>query len=136
TDNVLTSGMITFDMVKASIMKGIVDLIFIRVNKGSALYILGNEWHNGRSLHIDDNFSANLAMSLSNADYWNLMRAFSWTALIIASPLAAVISLINFNLIGKNSSVFIKKHTNLSKYTPSCLIGHAMLSLKRFCRKA
>ncbi len=134
-DNIIASGMITFDMVKPGIIKGIIDLIFIRVNKGSTLHILGNQRHHSRSLYIGNNFGADLAMPLSNADHGDFMRAFSWAALIIASPFTAVISLINFNLIGKNTSVLIKKCTNLPKHTPSSLIGHAMLSLKCFSGK-
>ncbi|MGA9049732.1 MAG: hypothetical protein WB588_12150 [Dehalococcoidia bacterium] len=136
TDNVITSGMIAFDMVKSGIIKGIVDLIFVRVNKSTALHILGNQWHHGRSLYIGNNFGADLAMPLSNTDHWNLVRALSRTALIIASPLATVISLINFNHIRKYASVLIKKHTNLPKHTPSGLICHAMLTLERLCGEA
>ena len=133
-DNIITSGMVTLDVVKSGIIKGIVDFVFVSIDKGSAFHILGDQRHNGRAFDVSDRFNTDLAVALCNTDHGNLVGTFGWPTLIISTSFAADIGLVNLDFIRKHTIAFIKKCTDLLEHTPSCLISYASSALKFFGR--
>src|SRR5208283_1567250 len=111
-NHILARRMIALDMVKSSIFNFVIDRILVRINDSFPFNILGDKGHNSGTLDIGNRFNANLPLALCYTDHRNLMRTYGWPTLIVTTPFATHVSLVNFNLIREHTIAFIKKRSN------------------------